>query len=94
MKENVIKQLIFEYDNIIKNKKTSAKKIIENISEVCFFNKYYNKEINEEILIILLSLKDYHSFDTWYKIKYIPLIKIKAYLLYNRHLFFLLKQYS
>ena len=34
-----------------------------------------------------LSGLDYDSLNTWYKIKYIPLIRIKAHLLYSRHLF-------
>ena len=34
-----------------------------------------------------LSGLDYDSLNTWYKIKYIPLIRIKAHLLLSRHLF-------
>ena len=34
-----------------------------------------------------LSGLDYDSLNTWYKIKYIPLIRIKAHLLYSRHFF-------
>ena len=187
---HLISKMKSYYDIIVRNKNSLIKSIIEKISGTNYFNKYFDKKINKEILdlfdssifiqfaeergleginffidylnykknlfsvkfefnnfeklMILINLKDlilnaeyyefkklydlphtspfiesekifldiikninensglyflylqinsssgldYNSLQTWFKIKYIPLIKIKAHLIFNRYLFF------
>ena len=63
-------------------------------SEKLFFDII--KKLNENSALYFCYLQinsssglDYISSFTWFKIKFIPLIKIKAHLLYIRHPFFL-----
>ena len=62
-------------------------------SEKLFFDIIKKLNTNSGLYFFYLQINsssgiDYISYNTWYKIKYIPLIKIKAHLMYSRHPFF------
>ena len=69
-------------------------------SEKFFFDIVKQLRANSALYFFYLQINsssgiDYISLDTWYKIKYIPLLKIKAHLMYSRHpFFFVYKKYD
>ena len=62
-------------------------------SEKLFFDIIKQLKTDSALYFFYLQINsssgtDYISLDTWYKIKFIPLSKIKAHLIYSRHPFF------
>ena len=62
-------------------------------SEKLFFDIVKHLKTDSALYFFYLQINsssrtDYISLDTWYKIKFIPLSKIKAHLMYSRHPFF------
>ena len=62
-------------------------------SEKLFFDFVKHLKTDSALYFFYLQINsssgtDYISLDTWYKIKFIPLSKIKAHLMYSRHPFF------
>ena len=68
-------------------------------SEKLFFDIVKKLKTDSALYFFYLQINsssgiDYTSLDTWYKIKFIPLSKIKAHLMYTRHPFFFIYKIS
>ena len=88
-------ELAFEFFNLYDLPKDSP--FVE--SEKLFFDIVKRLRTDSALYFFYLQINsssgmDYISLDTWYKIKYIPLWKIKAHLIYRRYPFFFIYKKS